>query len=94
MELERLALIRAPRPRHMPPPPCRRAGCDAPTYDGLGHCFIHGLRYLLWLDLRADLERADMADSPYDCYADLDDSTALARAVDLTTFLFTPGPFS
>jgi hypothetical protein len=78
----------------MPPPPWRRAGCDEPSYDGRGHCFVHGLRYLLWLDLRADLERADLADSPRASYADLDDRSPLALAVWLTAFLFTPGLFS
>ena len=85
MELDRLALPTLPRPAHMPPPPCRRERCDAPTHDGLGHCFTYGLRHLPWLDLRADL-----ADSPYASDAGLDDASPLARAVDLTALLFTP----
>jgi hypothetical protein len=94
MELDRLAPLPVTRPRHMPPPACRREGCSAPVFDGLGLCFEHGLRYLLWLELRVDLERADLADSPYASYADVDDASPLARVLDVVAFLFTPRPFS
>jgi hypothetical protein len=88
-----LEQLPVPRPAHLPPPVCRRAGCTAPVFDGLGHCFDHGLRYLLWLEFRLDLERADLADSPFASYADIDDGSPLAQAVDVVARLFTPGPF-
>ena len=94
MELERLALPTVARPRHVPAPACRREGCAAHVFDGLGHCFEHGVRYLLWLDFRADLEHADLADSPYLSYADVGDTSPLARALDVVALLFTPGPFA
>lgn len=93
MELESLTLVAIARPEHMPPPACRREGCTEPVFDGLGHCFTHGVRYLLWLELRAELERADLAESPYSSYADVGDATPLARALDVVALLFTPGPF-
>lgn len=83
------AIVTRPRVR----PVCRRSGCAADAFYGVGFCFGCGLIYLAWRVDRDRLEAADLAVGGHLPHAALDDDPALADVLDLLHLHFSRGPF-
>jgi hypothetical protein len=83
-----------PGARDLPPPVCRRPGCDRPAASGSGFCTEHGLVYVRWRALRDEIERADMEGTGRHPGTDVSDDAGLARALDIMHRFLTRGPFA